>query len=112
MLATQTKTETKQTTESETKEGTPSQQFQVVDRLNVPPRTKMRAKIITLAVTYEAKTHSKLSIEADAFVPVRYHTRPSQKFGGFCTKVGQVNAEDLFANEEKFESKNRVFSYV
>ena len=66
---------------------------------------------MTWVVTYEAKTRTKLSIEADAFVPVRYHTRPSQKFGGFCTKVGQVTAEDLFANEEKFESKNRVFMF-
>ena len=46
------------------------------------------------------------------YFTLRSHTRPSQKFGGLCMKVGQVTAEDLFANEEKFESKNRVFSYV
>ena len=111
LSVTQTKTETKQTTESETKEGALSQEFQVVDHLKVSPRTKVRAKIITWAVTYEAKTRTKLSIDADAFVPVRYHTRLSQKFGGLCTKVGQVTAEDLFANEEKFESKNGLVTF-
>ena len=37
LSATQTKTETKQTTEGETKEGALSQEFQVVDCLKVPP---------------------------------------------------------------------------
>lgn len=109
--ATKTKTETKQTSESQTKEGGMSQEFQLVDRLKVPPRTKVKAKIITWAVTYEAKTRTKLSIDADEYVPVRYHTKLSQKFGGLCTKVGQITAEDLLANEEKFESKNGVVSF-
>lgn len=109
--ATQTKTETEQTTKSETKEGALSQEFQIVDRLKVPPRTKVQAKIITWAVTYEAKTRTKLSIQADAYVPVRYHSRMSQKFGGLWTKVGRLTAEDLFANEEKFESKNGVVTF-
>lgn len=109
--ATQTKTETEQTTKSETKEGALSQEFQIVDRLKVPPRTKVQAKIITWAVTYEAKTRIKLSIQADAYVPVRYHTRLSQKFGGLCTKVGRLTAEDLLANEEEFESKNGIVTF-
>ena len=71
----------------------------------------MQAKIITWAVTYKAKTRTKLSIEADTYVPVRYHTRLSQKFGGLCTKIGRLTAEDLFANEEKFESKNGVVTF-
>ena len=54
MSATHTKTETKQTTQSEAKEGALSEEFQIVDRLKVPPRTKVQAKIITLIVTYEA----------------------------------------------------------
>ena len=54
LSATQTKTETKQTTQSEAKEGALSEEFQIVDRLKVPPRTKVQAKIITLIVTYEA----------------------------------------------------------
>ena len=91
---------------SETKEWALSQESQIVDRLKVLPRTKVRAKILIIiyAVTYEAKTHTKLSINADAFVPVCYHIRLLQKFDGLCTKVGRVTAEDLFASEEKFES--------
>jgi hypothetical protein len=111
LSATQTKTETEQTTKSESNEGALSQEFQIVDRLKVPPRTKVQAKIITWAVTYEAKTRTKLSIKADTYVPVRYHTRLSQKFGGLCTKVGRLTAEDLLANEEKFECKNGIVSF-
>ena len=88
LSATQTKTETKQTIESETKEGALSQEFQLVDRLKVPPRTKVQAKIITWAVTYKAKTRTKLSIEADTYVPVRYHTRLSQKLEACVQKSG------------------------
>ena len=62
-------------------------------------------------MTYVAKIHTKLSINADTFVPVRYHTRLLQKFGGSCTKVERVTAEDLFVSEEKFESKNGVVTF-
>ena len=69
LSAAQTKTETKQTTQSEANEGALSEEFQIVDHLKVPPRTKVQAKIITWIVTYEAKTRTKLSIKADHLVP-------------------------------------------
>ena len=50
-------------------------------------------------------------IQADAYVPVHSNTRLSQKFGGLCTKIGRLTAEDLFANEEKFESKNGIVTF-
>ena len=111
LSASHTKTETKQTTKSDTKEGGLSHEYQLVDRLKVLPWSKVKAKIITWAVTYEAKTRTKLSIEADAYVPARYRTKLSQKLGGLCTKSGQITAEDLFVNEEKFESKNGIVMF-
>ena len=106
-----TTTETKQTTESDKKEEALSQEYQVVDRLKVPPRTKVRAKINTWAVTYESKTRTKLTIDAQAFIPIRFRTRFSQMLGGICTSVGRLTAEDIFVNEDKFKSEDGFVTF-
>ena len=106
-----TTTDTKQTTESDTKEEALSQEYQVVDRLKVPPRTKVRAIITTFAVTYESKTRTRLTVDAQAFIPIRYRTRFAQMLGGICTSIGRLTAEDIFVNEEKFKSENGVVTF-
>ena len=106
-----TTTDTKQTTESDTKEEALSQEYQVVDRLKVPPRTKVAAKITTYAVTYESKTRTKLTVDAQAFIPIRYRTRFSQMLGGICTSAGRLTAEDIFVDEENFKSENGYVTF-
>ena len=106
-----TTTDTKQTTESDTKKEALSQEYQVVDRLKVPPRTKVAAKITTYAVTYESKTRTKLTIDAQAFIPIRFRTRFSQMLGGICTSVGMLTAEDIFVNEENFKSEDGYVTF-
>ena len=106
-----TKTKTEQTTESSTNQESLSQGYQVVDRLKVPPRTKVAAKITTWAVTYESKTRIKLAIDAEAFIPVRYRTRFAQLLGGICASNGRVTAEDLFVNEEEYKSENGIVTF-
>ena len=106
-----TTTDTKQTTESDTKEEALSQEYQVVDRLKVPPRTKVRAKIITWAVTYESKTRTKLTVDAQAFIPIRFRTKFAQMLGGICTSIGRLTAEDIFVNEDNFKSEDGIVSF-
>ena len=106
-----TTTDTKQTTESDTKKEALSQEYQVVDRLKVPPRTKVAAKITTYAVTYESKIRTKLTIDAQAFIPICFRTRFSQMLGGICTSVGMLTAEDIFVNEENFKSEDGYVTF-
>ena len=107
-----TTTDTKQTTESDAKEEALSQEYQVVDRLKVPPRTKVSAKITTFAVTYESKIRTKLTVDAQAFIPICYRTRFSQMLGGICTSVGRLTAEDIFVNEDEYKSENGFVTFV
>ena len=88
-----------------------SQEHQVVDRIKVPPRTKVRAKITTWAVTYESKTRTKLTVDAHAFIMVHFHTWISRVLGGACTSIGTLTAEELFANEEAFKSEDGVVTF-
>ena len=104
-------TDTKQATESDKKEEVLSQEYQVVDRIKVPLRTKVRAKITTWAVTYESKTRTKLTVDAAAFIPVRFRTWFSKVLGGLCTSTGILTAEELFVNEEAFKSENGVVTF-
>lgn len=106
-----TKTEGETKTETDTHQEALSQEYQVVDRLKVPPRTKVRAKIVTWAVTYESKTRIKLWIDAEAFISVRYRTRFAQIMGGVCTSVGRITAEDLFVGEEEYKSEDGIVTF-
>lgn len=106
-----TTTDTKQTTEGEKKEEALSQEYQVVDRLKVPPKTKVRAKITTYAITYESKTRTKLIVDAQAFIPIRFRTRFSQMLGGICTSVGRLTAEEIFVNEDNFKSEDGFVTF-
>ena len=93
----------------------PPREYQVVHRIKVPPRTKVRAKIITWSVTYESKIHTKLIVDAQAFIPIRFRTWASillgTLLGGACTSIGMLTAKELFANEEAFESEDGVVTF-
>ena len=99
-------------TDTVSSEQTLSQAYQIIDRLQVPPKTKVRALITTWAVTYESKTRTEVTVDADAKIRVRYRSRLSQClccFGG--TKTNHVTAEDIFAGEEDYESEGGVVTF-
>ena len=93
----------------------PPREYQVIHRIKVPPRTKVRAKIITWAVTYESKVHTKLTVDAQAFIPIRFRTWASillgRLLGGACTSIGMLTAEELFASEEAFKLEDGVITF-
>ena len=104
--ASYSKTTTEQTTSSESQEQTLSQEYQIVDSLKVPPKTKVKAEITTWAVTYESKTVTELSISATAFLPVYYRTRFSRMIGGIFTSSGVLSAQDIFSQEEDYKCED------
>ena len=107
-----TTAKTEQTTKGSTQEESLSQGYEVVDRLKVPPRTKVKAKITTWAVTYESKTRTQLFVDADAYITVRYRTRFAQVLGLACfTTIGRLTAQDLFGDEEDFQSTDEFVTF-
>lgn len=106
------KTKTEQTTTEDKREETLSQEYQIVDRLKVPPKTKVRVEITTWAVTYESTTVTELLVDARASLPVRYRTSVAKLFGGICTSIGSLTAEDLFVNEQNYKSEDEVVTFT
>ena len=99
-----------QTTE-DAKEQSLSQEYQIVDRFKVPPKTRVRAEITTWAVTYETETVTELSIEATAFIPVYYRTKFSRMTGGLFTSTGVLKAEDIFNTEDDYKCEDGLITF-
>ena len=77
-----------------------SQAYQIVDNLCVPPKKKVEAKIITWAVTYEAKTTLRYTVDADIVLPVRYRNHISRVLGGLYMSMAYIPAREIFADED------------
>ena len=105
-VETETKTETHSHTQSL------SQTYQIVEALEVPARTKVRALVKTFAVTYRADTEVLFSVDAKATLPVRYRTKFSRRYlGGFIEKTGKIKAEELFRGEDEFEVRDEILTF-
>lgn len=109
--ASYSKTTTQQKTTEEKEEETLSQEYQIIDRLKVPPKTKVRAEITTWAVTYESKTLTEVTVDATAALPVYYRTNFSRKLGGILTSQGRLTAEDLFTHEEDYKCEDGFVTF-
>ena len=79
-------------TQSETTE-TLSQEYGVIGKLKIPPKSKMKARITTWAVTYEATTTAELSIPNDVAIPVRFRSVctlcPTRRVDYLYVRVGR-----------------------
>lgn len=93
-------TDTETTSDSRTEKL--SQEYQVVDKLKVPPRTKVRANITTWAVTYEAQTTTKVTVDASAAIEIKYRTPLIRLLGGLFNQTGFLTARELFCGEDNF----------
>ena len=89
-----------------------SQGYQIVDKLMIPPKTKVNARITTWAVTYESKTLTEITIDAKAYLTVRYRTRLSRNLlGGIWMKRVKISAKELFRNEMDYKCEDDVVSF-
>ena len=80
-----------------------SQGYMFKESLKVPPGRNVQAKITTWAVTYEANTITKFSVDAYATLPVLYRSRMARLLGGCFISTGYLTAIDLFADEDNFQ---------
>ena len=87
--------------------------YHMMERLKIPPRTKLTAKILTKAVTYEMRMVTELRINADAILPLRFKGRFEKKLGSICTATIQpLSAKDLFCNEAGFKIVDGVITFT
>lgn len=109
--ASYSETSTEQKTTEDKQEETLSQEYQIVDCLKIPPKTKVRAEITTWAVTYESKTLTEVSVDSTAGIPVYYRTMFSRKLGGIFTSTGRLTAEELFTHEEDYKCEEGLVTF-
>ena len=83
-----------------------SQEYQVIDSFKVPPQTRVKAKITTSVITYEAKFEAEYTTDASIGIPVRYRTWFSRCLGGLWTSNGILTAKDLFKGEKDYKCRD------
>ena len=105
---------TKQTSRGITSESaseeTLSQEYQLIEKLVVPPKTKVKATIKTYAVTYEGKSVTEVSAPKWARIPVHYRTMLSRQLGGILITTGYITARELlFGHNQIFEKRKKWY---
>lgn len=96
--ASKTTAETKSDSQTESL----SQEYQVIDKLKVPPRTQVKANITTWAVTYEAQTTTKVTVDANATLKIKYRSPLVRLLGGLFNQTGYLTARELFLGEDNY----------
>ena len=87
--------------------------YHVMEKLKVPPKTKLTAKILTKAVTYEVKMVTELRIDANTTLPLRFKGRFEKQLGSICTAtIRPLSAKDLFCNEAGFKVIDDVITFT
>lgn len=87
--------------------------YHVMEKLKVPPKTKLTAKILTKAVTYEVKMVTELRINANTTLPLRFKGRFEKQLGSFCTAtIHPLSAKDLFRYEAGFKMIDDVITFT
>ncbi len=79
-----------------------SQGYATMEVVKVPPGRRVKADITTWAVTYEAKTITKFTVDAHAMLPVQYRSLLSRLIGGCYISTGYLTAMDIFADEDNY----------
>ena len=107
-----TKQTSQETTHGATNEETLSQEYQLVEKLVVPPKTKVKATIKTYAVTYEGKSVTEVSVPKWARIPVHYRTMSSRQLGGILITTGFITARELFRAQPNFREEEEMVYFV
>ena len=108
---------TKQTSKQETSETAKNesltQEYQLVEKLVVPPKTKVTATIRSYAVTYEGKSTTEVSAPKTSFIKVRYRTMLSRRLtGGVFVTKGYITARELFQERPDFREDEEMVYFV
>lgn len=93
---------TKMSSETESQDTKLSQAYEIIDDLHVPPKKRVEAKITTWAVTYEAKTTLRYTVDSNIFLPVKYRTHLSRVLGGFFVSTEYFSSREIFKDETGF----------
>ena len=87
--------------------------YHVMERLKIPPRTKLTVKILTKAVTYEMRMVTELRLNANTALPLRFKGRFEKQLGSFCTAtIRPLCAKDLFCNEAGFKMVDGMVTFT
>ncbi len=100
---------TKTTNEAATDEAEEAlgQEFGIIEKLEILPKTKVKATITTWAITYESRTQVEVRVDRQASIPVRFRSSCQQVAGGICTSLGVITAEEIFrANGQEVHREN------
>ena len=108
---------TKQTSKQETSETAKNesltQEYQLVEKLVVPPMTKVKATIRSYAVTYEGESVTEVSAPKNSFITVCYRTMLSRRLtGGFFVTTGYITARELFQGRPNFREEEEMVYFV
>ena len=105
-----TKQTSKQKTKDTTKNESLTQEYQLVEKLVVPPKTKVTATIKSYAVTYElGQSFTEVSAPKNSFISVHYRTMLSRRWtGGIFVTTGYITARELFQGRPNFQEKEEI----
>jgi len=106
----------KQTNEEATfgQERSLSQRYSLTGKIKVPPKTKLKVKITTYAVTYKTSVKVEFSVESTARIRFYYKPAWSVYFcaGTACRTSGYITAEDLFENQFEYNLSGGTVSFT
>ena len=90
-----------------------SQQYSLTGRIKVPPKTKLKVKITTYAVTY--KTSVKVEFSAPSTARINFSYKPAWSVyccaGNPCRLYGHITAEDLFENQFEYNLSGGIVTF-
>lgn len=87
--------------------------YHIMQRLRIPPKTKVTATILTKMVTYEVRVITEVSVNANTYLGIRFKGRIEKKLGSLCTAtIRCLTAEDLFRYEAGFRMIDGVITFT
>jgi len=91
-----------------------SQRYSLTGKIKVPPKTKLKVKITTYAVTY--KTSVKVEFSVVSTARIRFFYKPAWSVyccaGTACRTSGYITAEDLFENQFEYNLSGGTVSFT
>ena len=86
--------------------------------ITVPPKSRVRAKVVPHLVTYNQGYVIKFMIPSSVSIPVHYKTRFQVTFGDYCCcppcnyETGSITAAELFRSLPDYHEENGVVSFI
>lgn len=81
-----------------------SESYELTETLAVPPKTKVRAKITTWAVTFVVPTTTEFKVDVGEYIYVTFQSRLQRCLPCRSYTVAKLFAEELFRSEDGYEN--------